>query len=114
MVFYVNRISAKMSAAMSVDEESTENINIECRPMTVTDKYLNFMSETWLDAKTELDEATEMTEKEKCELLCKILTVKRSTHHSSCFQVKIHLTCVYFTIIAGKLRRSKDDVQSDT
>ena len=54
-----------MSAAMSVDEESTENINIECRPMTVTDEYLNFMSETWLDAKTELDEATEKTEKEK-------------------------------------------------
>ena len=103
-----------MSAAMSVDEESTENINIECRPMTVTDEYHNFMSETWLDAKTELDEATEMTEKEKCELLCKILTGKRSTHHGSCIQVKVQLTCVMFTTITGKLRRSKDDVQSHT
>ena len=70
------RIASKMNEAAK--EDDFENINIDCRPMTVADDYQNLMSNAWLDAKEALDdcEDCDMNEQEKTKLLCRMLEVQ--------------------------------------
>ena len=71
------RIASEMNEAVAAKEDNFENINIDCRPMTVADDYQNLVSNAWLDAKEALDDCKEcdMSEQEKTELLCRVLEV---------------------------------------
>ena len=78
-----------MNEAVAAKEDNFENINIDCRPMTVSDDYQNLMSNAWLDAKEALDdcEDCDMREQEKTKFLCRVLEVFTSTSYGP--------TCIY-------------------
>ena len=69
-----------MYKAVGRSEETWDDNYVECRPMKITEQYSDLMTTSWLDAKEELDQyqaLDNVTEEEKCRLLCKVLTVRQ-------------------------------------
>ena len=71
----LDRLASEMSSKVAQSEGVFENISIGCRPMKIGEDYLTFSSNTWLDAKTTLDDRAKMQEEDACALLTGILTV---------------------------------------
>ena len=66
-----------MNSKVSANESSLENISIKARPMNIAEEYNLLMSNTWLDAKSALDDmvADNVTETFRVILLFDVLKV---------------------------------------
>ena len=71
-----NRLSSEMNAKIAANESSFENTSIRARPMNIAEDYVLLTSNTWLDAKTALDDLEEeTTEQFKVQFLLDIMLV---------------------------------------
>ena len=69
-----------MNSKISANESSLENISIKARPMNIAEEYNLLQSNSWLDAKSALDEVNpdNRWEAEKVKLLFVVLQVSVS------------------------------------
>ena len=90
---------AEMNTKISANESALENISIKARPMHVAEGYSLLLSNSWLDAKSALDETDpdDKWEAQKVKLLLVVLQVYFYDF------ISFHFCKVKFTTLPGSV-----------